>query len=267
MIDAVSHGAISRGLGAVVKRGKPSVFTRLGITLPSGDPVVIRTHQFRHMLNTMLQRGGAGQMDIAQWSGRKDVGQNICYDHVSGDELIERMRKDGGGSIVGPVAEFITNSPIPKSDFIAGKTPAAIATEVGFCTHDWVITPCQRHRDCVNCSCHVYLKGDKEKTKRIRECLTQEKALLLQAEEAHCNQTYGADRWLEHHRKTVAVREQVVAILDDPSVADGSIITMSSNGEYSPIQVAVDDRIRLGGADTRKLYLAFGSNSDSAALP
>jgi hypothetical protein len=266
-IDHVSDNAIADGLGAGVTKGASSVFTRLGVVLPSGDPIVIRPHQFRHMLNTMLQRGGAGQMDIAQWSGRKDVGQNISYDHVSGDELIERMRNDDGGSIVGPMAEFIANSPVPKSDFIASKTPAAIATEVGFCTHDWLITPCQRHRDCVNCSCHVYLKGDRGKAERMRECLAQEKDLLEQAEAAHKHQTYGADRWLEHHRRTVAVREQIVGILDDPAVPDGSIITMSSNGEYSPIQVAVDDRIRLGGGETGTLTSAFSSNYDLPALP
>lgn len=58
MIDAVSLASIANGLGALVKEGASSVFTRLGITLPSGDPVVICTQQFRHMLNTILQRGG-----------------------------------------------------------------------------------------------------------------------------------------------------------------------------------------------------------------
>jgi hypothetical protein len=101
----------------------------------------------------------------------------------------------------------------------------------------------------------------------MRECLAQEKDLLEQAEAAHKHQTYGADRWLEHHRRTVAVREQIVGILDDPAVPDGSIITMSSNGEYSPIQVAVDDRIRLGGGETGTLTLAFSSNYDLPALP
>ncbi|EKD74304.1 MAG: hypothetical protein ACD_45C00005G0009 [uncultured bacterium] len=52
----------------------------------------IDTHQFRHLLNTMAQRDGLSQSEIARWSGRADIKQNRVYDHMSEFELVIRRQ-------------------------------------------------------------------------------------------------------------------------------------------------------------------------------
>ena len=47
---------------------------------------------------------------------------------------------------------------------------------------------------------------------------------------------YGADRWVDTHRETVAHLEELVAILDDPNVPDGTIIQISERGRVDPIE-------------------------------
>ncbi|EPV1058939.1 hypothetical protein ACV1SS_001612 [Salmonella enterica subsp. enterica serovar Newport] len=47
----------------------------------------LRTHQIRHLINTLAQRGGLSDVDIAKWSGRTHVKQNRVYDHMTNDEL------------------------------------------------------------------------------------------------------------------------------------------------------------------------------------
>ena len=260
MIAPVAYGSVANGLGAGIRYGKSSVFTRLEIEAPSGTPIKLDTHQFRHLLNTMAQRGGASQFDIAKWSGRKDVDQNNDYDHVTGEELLARVRQDDGGSIVGPFAEFLANAPVAKKDFLVLKFPTAHVTEFGFCVHDWVATPCPRHLDCINCTSHVCFKGDRAKTERIREQLCQALELLNQAEQANQDEYTGADRWLEHHRVTVERLEQLIKILDDPEVPDGAVISLSVKGEYSAIGSVIDERLRLQGANTKKPSLGSGGN-------
>ncbi len=66
------------------KEGAPSVFERFGMVEADGTVIRMNTHQFRHWLNTLAQAGGMSQLEIARWSGRKDVRQNAAYDHVSG---------------------------------------------------------------------------------------------------------------------------------------------------------------------------------------
>ncbi|HEJ8091196.1 TPA: hypothetical protein SMI57_004293 [Serratia liquefaciens] len=51
------------------------------------------SHQIRHLLNTMAQRSALSQVQIAHWSGRRNIKDNFVYDHMSHDELSELSRK------------------------------------------------------------------------------------------------------------------------------------------------------------------------------
>lgn len=51
------------------------------------------SHQIRHLLNTMAQRSALSQVQIAHWSGRRNIKDNVVYDHMSHDELTELSRK------------------------------------------------------------------------------------------------------------------------------------------------------------------------------
>ncbi len=75
------------------RTGVMAVFARFGFANPDGSLLEVTTHQFRHWLNTLQQRGGMSQMEIARWSGRKDMGQNAAYDHRSGVEMAAAARE------------------------------------------------------------------------------------------------------------------------------------------------------------------------------
>ena len=256
MISAVVQDIFHTELGSGWKEAKTSVFSRLGITSEDGTPIVIRSHQFRHLLNTMAQRGGASQIDIAMWSGRKQLSDNNTYDHTTSEEFLAMVRTTTGGSILGPIGELIANTPIPKAEFLSVKMPTAHVTELGFCTHDWTMLPCERHLDCINCTSHACIKGDLGKTERIKDMLRRSKELLAEAEIAQTEEYTGADRWVIHQRTTVERLDNLIKILDDPDIPEGAVITLSIQGEYSAIANAVDDRIRLGGSDAERRDLS-----------
>lgn len=65
----------------------PSIFDRHGFNITENQKLKANSHQFRHLLNTMAQRGGLSQSEITRCSGRADMKQNRVYEHMSEFEL------------------------------------------------------------------------------------------------------------------------------------------------------------------------------------
>ncbi|WP_426720809.1 hypothetical protein [Enterobacter cloacae complex sp. 301C7] len=53
-----------------------NIFTRHRYIGPEGKALHLRSHQPRHLLNTIGQRNGMSDLDLAKWSGRSLVTQN-----------------------------------------------------------------------------------------------------------------------------------------------------------------------------------------------
>lgn len=253
MIEKVSINTFNDQVGSSVQHGKSSVFSRMGFTEPDGSPIKITSHQFRHYLNTLAQRKNLDQVSIALWSGRKDFRQNTFYDHVTAEETLELIRQADFTSSIGPLAEILPNLPMSRKEFLELRFPTVHTTEFGFCVHDWSMVPCQKHRACINCTEHLCVKGDREKTERVRSSLADAEAQLQRDEEALAEGVIGADRWFEHNRAKVERLRNLLTILDNPDVPPGTIIQLTNANEYSPIGIAVDDRRQLGDTDAEML--------------
>jgi hypothetical protein len=229
MIESININQINTGLGGRVEHGFNSIFKKFGYVEPDGKDINISTHQFRHYLNTLAQAGSLSQLDIAKWSGRKDVKQNAAYDHVTPGQMVQKIRDAVGDDSVmfGPLAELSKKTLIPRDEFARLVVPTAHTTELGYCIHDYTMSPCQIHMDCINCRDLVCIKGDAEKEQRLRIQLDEAKALLQQAEQATKEQYYGSDRWLDHHKSTVERLSELLSIMDNPSVPIGAVIQLS----------------------------------------
>lgn len=189
------------------------------------------------------------QLDIAKWSGRKDIRQNQAYDQMSAGELVQRLRDIAGDdvNIAGLPAEIRERSPVSREEFLKMVIPAAHSTELGFCVHDWSFLPCQLHRDCIHCSEHCYIKGDSSRMQRVRQCLVEAEQQLVLAEEARNDEYAGADRWTEHQRSAVARLRNLVEIFDDPNHPDGTLIRLATPEVPSQIRFAMEARLELEG--------------------
>ena len=244
MIERVNHQHIADGFGAGVGRVTTSLFSRLGFTEADSSPIRVTTHQFRHMLNTMAQKGGATQFDIAKWSGRKDLSQNTIYDHESAGELLSRVQATVGdaGGLFGLPARIQINEPATREQYAQLVAPTAHTTEIGFCLHDFAASPCQLHMDCLRCTEHVCVKGNRHKTEVIRKRLTEARSLLAKAEDGMSAEAWGADRWVEAQTENVARLEALLAILEDRNLPDGTIIRVGGPGGPSRVITAARER-------------------------
>lgn len=245
MFERVTWDHLNREIGGGSSNGQTTLFTRLDLNDEDGKPVVLRTHQLRHWLNTLARKGGLSELDIAKWSGRKSVRQNIAYDHLTKDEMVTLVRKADNGHMYGPIAEFIARAPVSRDEYMSLRVPTAHATEYGVCVHDWTMMPCQKHRDCMNCHEQICIKGDAERNLRVRRSLEIAEIEHKKAIEALADGWEGAGRWESHHYRTLKRLRNLVAIFDDPNVPDGSVIQLSGNDEYAPISHALDEYLAL----------------------
>lgn len=228
VIEMVAIGQINTGLGSRAVHGFESIFSRFGFAEPDGSPIKITSHQFRHYLNTLAQAGGLSQLDIAKWSGRRDVRQNEAYDHVTPGQMLEKIRDAvGGDEMFGPLAELPKKVLIRRDEFARLVIPTAHTTDLGYCVHDYTSSPCQLHADCIHCQDLVCVKGDTEKTSMLRQRLDEARGLMEKAVSAVGEGYSGSDRWLEHHQSTVDRLQQLCTIMDDPAVPNGAVIQLS----------------------------------------
>lgn len=245
-LSAVTVDQFSVWLGANNK-SQLSVFAKHDFFEPDGSPIKVTSHQFRHYLNTLAQAGGMSQLDIAKWSGRKDVRQNSAYDHVSAEELVFKIRNALGddSQLFGPLAELPKRVVIQRDEFARLKVPTAHTTEFGVCIHDYTMSPCQLHADCLNCNEQVCIKGDEVRAARIRVELQTAIASLADAQRADKEGYFGASRWVQHHRLTIKRLTQLCELLNDPTVPVGAVIQLSNLPTVSRIEQAAQARAAL----------------------
>jgi hypothetical protein len=245
MIERVSFNHVADGFGSGVAQGRStSLFDRMGFKQPDGTSIRVTSHQFRHLLNTMAQKGGATQFDIARWSGRKDFSQNTAYDHESAGELLARVQAIVGDDtgIFGLPIEIRINEPKTREEYGRMVAPTAHTTEIGFCLHDFSGSPCELHLDCLRCTEHVCVKGNRHKTEVVRRQLVEARAFLTKAEKGMTAEAWGADRWVAAHIETVERLEALLAILENPDLPDGSIIRVGGPVGPSRLVTAAAER-------------------------
>ncbi|WP_122662283.1 integrase [Pseudomonas viridiflava] len=214
--------------GRVAYKG---IFERHGYRRSDGEAMKLTTHQPRHLLNTLAQSGGLSQEEIAKWSGRRDVKQNRVYNHMPNAEIIADIRDALVAAPPPPSVSLMTkdHTPVTADEFASNRVPAVHVTEYGFCVHDFVISPCLKYRDCVNCTEQICVKGDQAKLARLRLRREQLQGVLSLALDTAEEGEVAADRWIEHHRMTIAHLDELIELLSSSQLADGALVRISGN--------------------------------------
>lgn len=240
------HQVIGQDIGNRISRKSDiNIFRKYNFTEDDGSGILVTTHKFRHYLNTIAQMNCMDQLDIARWSGRKNVSQNAYYDHVSSREITEKIRLAflGEAAAIGPITNLHKVALIRRNDFALQKIPTAHTTAYGYCVHDYSMLPCQLHQDCMNCDEQVCIKGESDcKEENIRALRSETELLLANAEKSLGNDVYGADKWVRHQKLTLDRLKSLCSILDDPNVPDQAVIRLDDSQTQGVIEQAMGRR-------------------------
>lgn len=200
----------------------PSVFTRHNLRARNGEALKLRTHQLRHWLNTLALENGVGLIDVAHWSGRRDVAQTDAYDHESDSSALKVLR-DSMDKVGTPQG----NDPkravlISRADFDALQVATAHVTYFGYCIHDYTMRPCQLHRSCMTCMEHVCIKGNDAHHANITALAAQTASLLETARIASLGGVAGSDRWAQYHEAVLRSCQRAQAVEADSALPNGT---------------------------------------------
>lgn len=222
-----------------------SIFEKRGYVDSAGVYLSLSSHMLRHYLNTLVRQSGfLTEADIASWSGRMSVHQNSSYNHMSDRDVLAKLRGAVGDPSLslGPFSNMDKRIFIARDHFAAVKVITAHTSEFGHCIHDYSQSPCQVFSDCINCSEQVCIKGDLRAAENLRKIHLETVALQEQAKIAFSAETLGAAEWYLHQTKTLNRICELIRILDDPFVPDGSVIQLSAIQSASQLEMI--DRAR-----------------------
>lgn len=235
--------------------GGPTIsgfFERHGVRDDNGAAIGLTSHQVRHLLNTLAHEGsGDTFLDndmINYWSGRDHAWQGVTYNHMPAEELARRageaMKREDGSYAVIELPRTPPDDNLPQSSHWTVTRPspkscsgiemhhrsAVLMTAYGCCEHDWLLEPCQFHKDCLNCKEHYCIKGagknDMERLERIRALLPKVVVQQGLAQAAADRQEPGASFWYEYQTNYRERLEQLIALLESSAVVEGAKIQL-----------------------------------------
>jgi hypothetical protein len=207
---------------------RKSVFERFGICEEDGTFCRITSHQFRHWLNDIADKGGLPVDLQTRWMGRQNPQDTQAYRHATAEERLQWL-KNGirNGEICGTMANVYFALPEEERDeFLEGQIQAVHVTPLGLCLHDFAIDPCRYYLNCARrCPEYLRTKGNQqERTNLIQVQRRTKQALEIAQAQVSAGNGEIVQAWIEHYEETLAGVEAALAIDDDESVSDGTMI-------------------------------------------
>ncbi|MEZ9364217.1 integrase [Vibrio sp. 10N.286.49.E11] len=226
--------------------GALSIFQRWGL----GD-FVITSHQIRHLLDTLGAVNGLDGEQRANWAMRSDPRHNRWYDHTTPEEYSADFIEDretelvSQGLIENPTTgttqiQVQVATPRTLQELNTKAALTAHTNEFGMCVTSYMAEPCTKYRDCINCDKQVCEKGDDGKCERIRQRLKDEKRLLQMDKRAVDDGVQGATQFYERRKLTTERCEQLLTMMEDQSIEDGSLIRLLNVEDVTQLDRAMD---------------------------
>lgn len=210
------------------KKGAKSAFERFGICEEHGAFCRMTSHQFRHWLNDLADKGGLPTELQTRWMGRENPRDTQAYQHATVEERLQWV-KNGirQGEIGGTIASVYFALPEEERDvFLEGHIQAAHFTPLGVCIHDFALDPCPYYLNCVRgCSDYLRTKGNQQERLHLIQVHRRTKqAIEVAHTQAEAGHGEPAQAWIAHYKETLAGVEAALALDDDPTSAEGSTI-------------------------------------------
>lgn len=150
--------------GAVLSRGRwmcttiTSAFERFGIRERNGRVVRMTSHGFRRWITTRASAAGVDDATLARLHNREHQGDLARYKFRSPEERAALLREAlVSGRVRGAMASlYFALAEDERDVFLETQIQAVHITPLGYCIHDFKISPCPKALNCVK-GCADYL--------------------------------------------------------------------------------------------------------------
>jgi len=207
--------------------GTLSAFERFGIREPDGSFCRMTSHQFRHWLNYIADKGGLPIELQSRWMGREHSRDTEAYRHATVDERLEWVKAGiQEGKLAGPKASMYFELPSAKRGrYLDGEVQAVHFTALGLCLHDFAVTPCPYHLNCVRgCADYLRVKGSESERRHLVQ-IQQSTERALASAKARAPEPNGkvAEPWIRHCEETLEGVRAALAVDDETESAQGGV--------------------------------------------
>jgi len=206
-----------------------SIFDRFDIREPDGSLCRMTTHQFRHWINDLADKGGLPTDVLTRWMGRDNPRDTNAYKHATMDERLAWVKQGiQEGELAGAMSETYFELPVVERDlFLDGQVQAVHYTPMGLCLHDFAIEPCSYHLNCVRgCPDYLRRKGDEQERRYLLQLEAQTERVLEVVRQQGQAQSL-APAWIQHYEATLLGIRRALAV-DEMEDTDVELVAPNS---------------------------------------
>jgi hypothetical protein len=207
-----------------------SAFEKFGIREANGAFCRMTTHRLRHWLNYIADKGGLPVELQTRWLGRENARDTEAYRHATVSERLEWVKAGmREGSLQGIKADIYVELPRGQREaFLEGEIQAAHFTAFGICLHDFAVTPCPFHLNCVRgCPDYLRTRGNQKEREHLIQIRTATEQALHAARLQAAHSAGIAEPWVRHCEQTLDGIAKALAVDDDMELGDSRSIAVS----------------------------------------
>ncbi|MFC4653939.1 hypothetical protein ACFO3I_02750 [Rheinheimera marina] len=230
-----------------------SLFERYHFEGLDVDHAGVRTHQFRHLLNTIMQQSVMfSQEDIAKYFLRAGVRDNEFYDHSSPKDLVmdaakklhayqqkfaPQLQANLEEMDEAQVSQLIRRFPLLDPQELMAELDSRGSSHfmnIGRCRHDYTQEPCGKHYACLNkCKHYRRQKGNPSEIKHLMEMKDRAQQQIEVAQFDVDDGFANSHVWLAHHQRFLDGCNAALSIEEDSRYEVGQIVAIFPNGRDS----------------------------------
>ena len=218
-----------------------------------GYPAVsLRSHSFRHFLNRAGRASGVSIEMITEWSSRATTRQTRTY--LNDDPMVAASK---GAHLLDTIQAQEPLEPVTDKEIKHYDQGPFHRSRYGICRRTWRAGPCNKFAGCLNCSELLMCKGDNI----ALDIIISDRNMLASTYESALNAIHNgersASRWTELAAPQIAKLDQLIAIMQNPSIPNGSPIETTGE-DFSHEGTIVSEKakeadIKLLSRDTLKI--------------
>ncbi|MCK9701866.1 integrase [Pseudomonas syringae pv. syringae] len=217
------------------------------------DPMRMNSHSLRHFVNRLAKQGGMSAEAITEWSTRASVQQTRTYLHES-----DEQKRDRASKIMGTKQEHHTLSPVTEEEATSFGSGPYHRSRYGICRRSWAVGPCNKFADCTNCSELLACKGDRIALEAIKADRDNMIRTRDAAQRAIDSGERSASLWLEKAKPQIYRLVELVNIMENPDIPDGSAILLTGTDFNHESQLVAEKASQAGVELLDNNQLAIG---------
>jgi len=219
------------------------------------DPLRLNSHSLRHFVNRLAKQHGVSIEQITEWSSRASIQQSRTYLHETPEQRLVRA-----SSIMQTKQEHEALPPVSEDEAANYGQGPYHRSRYGICRRSWRAGPCIKFADCTNCSELLACKGDKIALAAVKNDRDNMVRTWEAAQRAIETGERSASLWMEKATPQIQRLIELINIMEDPNIPDGSPIQLIGADFNHEAQIIQKNAKQAGVEllDKEQLALEYG---------